>query len=758
MPTINFDPRSGNIFWGKSLRPIGLVRQDFFVRNISINHKMEKRLSCYPPEQYDAILDLVTKIKRLKNYEMFIIDPSQKTRQIDFAMLPVYFLLEQVKGATLDLTDLQKKYNQFKQRPSLADEHSLVISSYNLPLADQSREIIFAIEEEKKHLQAIVADPMSKVDSIFAALDQKKGRLGFLNVVVYRPQPDGKWVLTQRTRDWSESKYSPEKGGCFPETTVKSVIEGNQLMYEVDTADLLTFSNQNLIPDHESINNEMTSTKGPTRMLFVKLVSRFGVEAVVQIHNRVNRNENDPPKLLPDNPADAITIKKELGLYFDEVARAIQVIRERELMRKQKIILREENKGETDSISLWGALLRQAAGVTKHRFRDNVTGKKVSLEIMDLRRLHNLPDSTIAPLLESLRDITNRAWKANVRRPVVGYSDEYIWKHFINVSREFLVRNPADGEILAFSAINLLEDRGRDLRLHMYEVSMVLPAYQSMRISSFLVGRLLTDALLENRGNPIVVPARTANPQAVGGLQVLGNIFPNAFETAAAPTPEQKRIFNFVADFLNPNQPRHENTFVIDDVYSMESGLIIPPRIIPSYTKDKRVDDFCWRALEYAKFNSPKYFTGELSGIDLGSTIAGLNQISGKQLIEKRKLEAGASGEEALNSLLQRTDLYALLQPGLSGVTLSDYTRILLEHTERARQGAFVDLDLDKQDTVEYLNRLLFENLFPALPKRRAKGMILIGEASPDVQKKFEKKQRKRSLEGMLFSFIRKLT
>ncbi|MBU1616384.1 MAG: hypothetical protein KKF06_01210 [Candidatus Margulisbacteria bacterium] len=160
--------------------------------------------------------------------------------------------------------------------------------------------------------------------------------LNFRNIQVYSPTGEGKWERRFVSSAWGangESKYDPHKGGAEPQTTLKSVIDGDKRAYVVDIADLSTFTRQGLVADSASIENDLKCSTGPTGMIFIKIVSPISREviAVIQIHNRVTPGEASVPgALLPKNLTEAERVLTQLEAIFDEAALAIESIRQRE--------------------------------------------------------------------------------------------------------------------------------------------------------------------------------------------------------------------------------------------------------------------------------------------------------------------------------------------------------------------------------------------------------------------------------------------
>ena len=294
-------------------------------------------LAWYPTDQYNAVLRMMGRVKPLKLFRRLMMDPPEKVGSINFDELPTSFLVQHIddtaKLPTLDLRSLKFKINRWVK--GRGDRKEAVQMAFLFPEAEESAvgRLVDVIGEERANFQRLARDPETTIDEIFKAIDLGKAKLGFLNVAVYRSLPGGRWIRTQRTRHWTHglSKYDPEKGGDPPGTTIQSVIKGDKMIYEVNINDLATFAREGLAPDPESIQNDLSYSKGPGQMLFIRLVSSRGVEGVIHLHNRVRKDEGmEPPPLLPANVKDAKRVITELEIYFEEAARAIEAVRQRE--------------------------------------------------------------------------------------------------------------------------------------------------------------------------------------------------------------------------------------------------------------------------------------------------------------------------------------------------------------------------------------------------------------------------------------------
>jgi hypothetical protein len=134
-------------------RPKKMVDRDLFVMKVKVDYASKVYLSRLPLSKYAAILNTVERVKQLgKKIDRLMIDPPDKLSGIDFGRLPDNFLLEQIKGFTLDLRGLQAKYNAFKKRPAAQPEQSHSAVGVNIEMAAELKRIsamLATMQEEK---------------------------------------------------------------------------------------------------------------------------------------------------------------------------------------------------------------------------------------------------------------------------------------------------------------------------------------------------------------------------------------------------------------------------------------------------------------------------------------------------------------------------------------------------------------------------------------------------------------------------------
>jgi|GEM_PF-6231653 len=375
--------------WGR-IRPLSFVKQDFSNRGIYIGPIVRRRLARLPKETYDGFMRLIARLSNETEIKRVKIDPHERISAKTIREIPIRLVADHfVKGAAYDVLDLrglesywmrEKNYHiqhefPFKSPASgrfqeledadirgagragrIAEAGSQVAFPFSTPVDARISELVDAITREAEKFNALARDPSATIDQVFDLIDAGKTNLGFLNVSVYRPRRDGsgKWELTQRTTHWTEDrgKYDPAKGGHEPETTLRSIIEMDGDIADVDICDLRTFERAGIAYDTKSIENDFEYAKGSIlrpnkesrRMLWIKIQSRerrvfdeYGVEGVILFHNQVKKADEryqhkGPPPLLPEDPHGADIIKNVLKeFYIGKIREAIDAIRRREM-------------------------------------------------------------------------------------------------------------------------------------------------------------------------------------------------------------------------------------------------------------------------------------------------------------------------------------------------------------------------------------------------------------------------------------------
>lgn len=356
-------------------------------------------------EKYQALLDILAEAGRGRSVRVKVYLPLTALEKIPFETVPPQEFATYVRLHSLDLRQLRDITARFRQRakhqrsqgldPAVADR----LSRSGLQVEDSGvLNLLNVIAQEKKIFQGLAQDPTTSVDRIFRALDFGKEKLGFHNVAVYRPLKDGsgRWLLTGRTRDWNgKSKYI---NGHPPETTLASVIgAGDKMIFDVNILEPESFTAQGLIADKKSIEDDLRKSHGPARMLFIKLVSRFGVEAVVHLHNRVALDEKAPAMLLPHSEVLAESIKTELQIYFEEVITAIETIRAR-----HETLPESEEKGLQDLDVLRARLAARNFHIYDYMAGRSIMSRYRGLEISSLSNPAKLDKEVQAGIVDGL--------------------------------------------------------------------------------------------------------------------------------------------------------------------------------------------------------------------------------------------------------------------------------------------------------------------------------------------------------------------
>jgi hypothetical protein len=353
------------------LRKPGEVDKKLRGRGIEAERKILKRLSRYTDIELDGfffLIDLV-RIDPATNFQIvkkiIDVDPAESVLE-DYQKLNIdrgeliRILRLRVNHLKLNLKGIKKELEAYQLNRD-DGQLNLDFSSSQALYPGEKRRIDFqvgglinAIVDEAKNFEELANNPEATIEDVFDLIDRGKINLGFLNVAVYRPlgDSDGKWILTRRTRYWTEEKglYNPEKRGHVPEGTLKSVLDGNKLIYDVDLCDLESFAREGLKPNMESIENDFEHAKGARlsngkesrRLLYIRIQSgdrslfaKYGIEGVILFHNQVARKDPNftdiyPDPLLPEDEDAARNVKNILKeFYAGSIIHAIETIRRR---------------------------------------------------------------------------------------------------------------------------------------------------------------------------------------------------------------------------------------------------------------------------------------------------------------------------------------------------------------------------------------------------------------------------------------------
>jgi len=241
-------------------------------------------------------------------------------------------------GNVLDTAKIPKELAKWEKTQAITAQRPIVpMPAVRVSITDAAvlviNQILDAIAKAQATFRQIASQPGASDDAVFQAIDDQKEQLGCLNVVIFRPLDDAgaRWVSTQRTRQWTDepSRYDPSGGGAEPEGVLRSVIEAEGDIFDVDISDPASFERAGIAYDATTMNIYREHSTGPNRMLYIKMKDSSGKPiGVVLLHNRVKNDEElVPPPLLPEKVEDAQRIITALRLYFAEAARAVAPIK-----------------------------------------------------------------------------------------------------------------------------------------------------------------------------------------------------------------------------------------------------------------------------------------------------------------------------------------------------------------------------------------------------------------------------------------------
>lgn len=100
-----------------AIRPVEVVEHDFLLIGVKVGFSAKRHLSNYSFRDYQALLERLTAFHSASMFDELLVDPPVKLSGVPFAELPNNFLLEQMDGNVLDLTDIYVKHLRFRLRP-----------------------------------------------------------------------------------------------------------------------------------------------------------------------------------------------------------------------------------------------------------------------------------------------------------------------------------------------------------------------------------------------------------------------------------------------------------------------------------------------------------------------------------------------------------------------------------------------------------------------------------------------------------------
>ncbi len=539
------------------------VRADLEKRGIKASWTTIGRLRRFSLGQYEDIMGLVDRLQKqgaiINNIE---IDRPENLPSFNFYKLPSEITASCVSNLCLDLRGVKEKLLEYHARWQGEDQTKSPFRG------DSVEHLLDVIRAEQGIFTRIAKQDDATVTKLFNSLDRGKENFGILNVVVYRPLENGKWVMTTRTTQWnknSESRYDPKKGGSYPETTLKSAIEGENIISDVNIDDLETFRRAGIMADEASIANDRANSKeGSRRMLFIKLVSTDGkVEAVIQLHNLVAKEERlEPPPLLPEREEDAERVKGVLGLYFDAFVKAVETIRRKrahepkeisfpELVVLEATEIEERKEGFKESSPVAAAL--GAKPFSDTLFSDETQETEyLRLKIEVDRNPYKHIRKIRTAVVEKLIDLAEKCIGGRM-------SAEEMEKHAIDVDHAEFAR---DGDrLVAFGTSGYYEryenNDGKQEQLTLLSGTMVDPDYRRMGLMIKLNYDLINEAKIAVRGalrgwfswiRRIFVPApMTVRTQSRAVLEACSRHFKGVRRPGLPVAPRYRHMTNFVA-------------------------------------------------------------------------------------------------------------------------------------------------------------------------------------------------------------------
>ena len=457
----------------------------------------------------------------------------------------------------------------------------------------QVNKLLRVLKEERVILKQMAERPDISIEDIFRYFDSTKEKLGFLNVVIYRPREDGSWA-----------------------TALKSVIKGDKNLYEIDIDDPSSFEREGLAGDVTAILHDRELSKGSGKTIIMRLASKFGVEAVIFIHNRVKIDKAgiEPPPLLPDDHNFSDAVITELGMLVDEVITAIEKV-------KEKAGMIDTGKPFAPDRFLPPGNSRL---VTYRRY-----GKLVENEIIDE------PAKNGSHLLGSFYNFINRiavaAWG--------NFPPDFTRERLLDVSKAVCMR--VDGEEAAYTSARHKKVGNRVARW--FEIGITKPKFQKLglqtkafywlykeayleELAKYIAGRgrfkwlnfilsipSLIKAILYVKGIINQAPKKIAaikvpiaflavQPTSIGPFyDYVEDIYPHRDRPNEKPDPEKLRIAQAVLPHgarLNPDN------LVVEGDYGGIEHLIPDPAKgtaeggVLNYT-DERVNEMMWKRLRY---------------------------------------------------------------------------------------------------------------------------------------------------------------
>ena len=294
---------------GPKLRTCGQVRS-LLPRGVKAGIFSTGRLRRYPEEHFQKIISLLEQAK-LAHPEISRISIAQPETipaidELDFSGIPESFIAGNITGKVLDLRNIRWGAEQAVRE---ADPLTWFKNQEGL----------------LGYAQSLFTDEALGLEQVFDKLESIIQQINFKSVSVYFPRQDGRWQRRLCTSVWVEGTGKYDGDGAIPITTIKSVIEAKgERSIVVDIKDLASFEKAGIVPDMDSIANDLKNSCGPSEMIFIRVLSSDNkLLAVVQINNRVQLDRTPPESLFLPEVGKSRTLSV-LNAIFSEIAKGIE--------------------------------------------------------------------------------------------------------------------------------------------------------------------------------------------------------------------------------------------------------------------------------------------------------------------------------------------------------------------------------------------------------------------------------------------------
>lgn len=541
----------------------------------------------------------------------------------------------------LDLRNLSEGVARVKQvMASLPQQYSPTL----VQVTDLSPVLglLTLIQEQSSALKVIEQNSSSCVDDVFVAINLAGEQLGFLNMTATRQIDDDEWLRLCRIHgDRSAVRpFSLDEAG----PTIKSIFDSPNIFFDVDIADLVkgineyfgksveefvadlmvknniddlselsvdysqwgievsplltlpSFEAAGIIPNLKSLLIELIETKGPTRYLFVKMVSAYGVEAVVHLHNRVKKNSSVDPKPVFSESEDVTRgIKKALEVYFTGAVRAIERIRSRQIISPVQMpaVAVATQTSWPEKYLKTGSISR----IDGH----NAQGEKVSVSLELVRFPYSYLMNSLDLVVNDLFQVFSDAFE-----PLLGHGLDpvffkpYIRDHYLRSAEKLAVLRNEQNKVVGFAV--LTKEIVKDRTIFCLSGTMMHPSIQGMRLSIKINQLLLIEAWQENKHanhGRIQVLTRTASYRVVGSVLSFNNLFPHPYHPNKKPKQEVADIMSVISERWTPQCEFDPGIGVCKGALKAGVGGLSYPEDSAQLHRDPRVNRFLNNILDF---------------------------------------------------------------------------------------------------------------------------------------------------------------